>query len=91
MLAAVRVYADSLCELNARLAVHRHGSTRKSKDRALWSAVLSIGYMTLPILVLRRGSAHEIEAIQVHYLGPGGRKILHELLFRIGAGIHLRQ
>lgn len=35
--------------------------------------------------------AGEIEAIQVHHLGPGRHEVLHELIFPVRTGIHLGQ
>ena len=34
---------------------------------------------------------HEVEAIEVHHLGPGLREVLDELLLRVGARIDLRK
>jgi hypothetical protein len=36
-------------------------------------------------------SPSQIEAIQVHHLAPGHRKVAHERLQGIAAGIHLRE
>jgi transcriptional regulator with XRE-family HTH domain len=33
----------------------------------------------------------EVEAVQVHHLGPGGDEVLDELLLRVGAAIDFRQ
>src|SRR5689334_19928521 len=37
------------------------------------------------------GRDWRVEAIEVHYLGPRRREVRRKLLFRIRAGIHLRE
>src|SRR5581483_7870870 len=37
----------------------------------------------------RPRSGGEIEAVEVHHLGPRRREVLHELLLRVGTGIDL--
>src|SRR3546814_12878939 len=36
-------------------------------------------------------SGRQVEAVGVHHLGPGGDKVVHELVARVGGGIDLRQ
>ena len=33
----------------------------------------------------------QIEAVEVHHLGPGGNEVMHQLLLPVGAGVHFRQ
>ncbi|OBQ38103.1 MAG: hypothetical protein AN484_24515 [Aphanizomenon flos-aquae WA102] len=60
----------------SRLSAQQNGPPVRAGRGRRWAERLLLG---------------EVEAVELHHLGPGGDEVLHELLLAVGAGVDLGQ